>query len=338
MAISNNKKLISYLKKTYFLYFLILLASYCGVKGPPLQPVLKLIPPVENAKFYQKGKFLFVEISLPVSYSDGTSLEIKKVRVHYNFYPPRKRVDLNRFLKEAISEEKKLTDERSFILKREIKIFPQDFKMLIFYWDSRGKKSQTSRLFEFEVKEPPEPPENLKGGVDENGIHLKWRVERDRKDLGFFLYFFDGKEFKRVNSEPLLKNDFVFKDFTWDKEYRFKVNSVSEKFYESDDSEEISVIPVDKFPPPPPKNLVAIPEEGFILLKWEKVEVNDLEKYNVYRELNGERELLTLNGAKETKFEDRTGEKGKIYKYFVTAVDIKGNESNPSNLVEERYR
>lgn len=338
MAISNNKKLISYLKKTYFLYFLILLASSCGVKGPPLEPVLKIIPPVENAKFYQKGIFLFAEISFPRSYSDGTPLEIKKVRTYYNFYPSRKRVDLNRFLKEAISEEKKLADERSFILKKEIKIFPQDFKMLIFYWDSRGKKSQTSRLFEFEIKEPPKPPRNLKGEVDEDGIHLRWEVEKTLKNLGFFLYFSDGKDFKRANHEPLVNNEFVFKDFTWDKEYRFKVSSVSEKFYESDDSEEISVIPVDKFPPPAPKNLVAIPEEGFILLKWEKVEIDDLEKYNVYREENGTRELLTLNGTKETKFEDRTGGKGKIYKYFVTAVDKKGNESGQSNLVEERYR
>jgi len=338
MAISNNKKLIPYFKKAFLLYFFIFLTNSCGVKSPPLQPVLKVIPSVENVKFHQKGNLLLAIISFPSIYSDGTPLEIKKVRVHYKFYPSKKRIDLNRFLKESTSEDMILQEGKTLILEREIKIFPQDFKISITFWDSRGKRASMSRLFEFEVKEPPKPPKNLRGEVNENGINLKWEAEEEQKNLGFFLYFSDGKEFKKVNQEPLLNNDFIFKDFTWDREYRFKVSSVSEKFYESDDSKEISIIPVDKFPPTPPKNLVAIPEEGFILLRWDKVEVNDFEKYNVYREEDGKKKLLTLNGTTETRFEDRTGTKGKIYKYFVTAIDKNGNESSPSNLVEERYR
>ncbi len=324
-------------KALFFLLFLLFLIS-CGVKGPPLQPVMKVLPPVENVKFYQKGKVLIASITFPENYSDITPLKIKKIRVHYNFYPLEKRVELKEFLKKSFLEEMELKEERSIIFKKEIGSFPKNFNLLIYYWDSNDKKSIPSKLFQFEVKEPPKPPEELVADLKEDGIHLKWKFEEKNKKIGFFVYIYKDKDFKKLNQEPLDKKEFVFKDFKWDVEHRFKVNSVSEKLYESDDSEEISIIPVDIFPPPPPQNLIAIPEEGFILLKWEKVEVNDFEKYNVYRKENGKEELLTLDGTKETFFEDRKGEKGKIYKYFVTAVDKRGNESAPSNLVEERYR
>lgn len=336
MAISiNNKGKETLLFKFLISFFSLFLSISCGIKGPPLQPVPKLLPQVENVKIYQKGKNLLVSISFPESYSDKTPLKIKKFRIHYNFYPLKKRVDLKKFLKESISEEINSPEDKNLIFKREIKSYSQDFKILFFYWDSAGKKSPPSKLFEFEVKEPPPRPENFNADVKEDGIHLRWKRE---KNIGFFVYFSTGKDFIRVNQEPLDKDEFIFKDFSWDLEYYFRVSSVSEKFYESEDSEEISITPVDRFPPPAPKNLIAIPEEGFILLKWERVEVEDLEKYNVYRKEDGKEEFLKLEGVKDTTFEDRKGEKGKVYKYFVTAVDKKGNESNPSNLVEERFR
>lgn len=318
--------------------FPLFLSISCGVKGPPLQPIPKLLPQVENVKIYQKGKNLLVSISFPKSYTDKTPLKIKKFKIHYNFYPQMKRVDLKKFLKESISEEMNAPEDKNLIFKKEIKGYSQNFKILFFYWDSAGKKSPLSKLFEFEVQEPPPPPENISADVKEDGIHLRWEKVGNQKGIGFFVYLSNGKDFRRVNEEPLEKESFLFKGFSWDLEYRFRVSSVYGKFYESEDSEEISVVPVDKFPPPPPKNLIAIPEEGFILLKWEKVEVEDLEKYNVYRKEDGKEKLLTLMGVKETTFEDRAGEKGKVYKYFVTAVDRKGNESDPSNLVEERFR
>lgn len=321
----------------FFLISVFLSFNSCGVKGPPLQPVPGIIPPVEKVKIYQKGGFLFVSISLPESYPDNTSLKIKKVKVYYSFYPIGKIVDLKKFLKEAKSEELS-PEEKNIVLKKEIKDFDKSFKILIYCWDLRNKRSQPSKLFEFEVKKPPPRPENLRAEVREDGIYLKWEMGEETRDKGFFVYLFNGEEFEKLNTEPIVKKEFIFKDFAWEKEYKFRVSTVLKNIYESEDSEEISVIPVDKFPPPPPENLVAIPEEGFILLKWDGVDVPDLEKYNVYRMENGKRELLTLKGTKETFFEDREGEKGKIYKYFVTAVDKRGNESIPSNFVEERFR
>lgn len=325
-----------------FLFFLIsglfIFFCSCGVKGPPLQPILKIIPAVENVKFFQKGKLLLVEISLPESYTDNTPLVIKRVKIHYNFYPVKELVELKRFIKESKSEEVSGENRKNIFFKKEIKDFPSFFKMLIQYWDSHNKSSQFSKLFEFEVKAPPPFPKNVKAEVREDGILLKWDFENKDKDIGFFVYFSEGEEFQKINQHPISKNEFLFKDFTWEKEYRFKVSSILKNIYESDDSEEISVFPVDKFPPPSPRNLVAIPEEGSIILKWDAVDVPDFEKYNVYRKENGNEELLTPNGTKENLFEDRKGEKGKIYKYYVTAVDRKGNESEPSNLAEEKFR
>ncbi|MGQ9617440.1 MAG: fibronectin type III domain-containing protein [Candidatus Aminicenantia bacterium] len=321
------------------IFFAILLISSCGVKGPPLPPVVKSLVPIENVRIFQKGDLVIANFSIPETYSDRTLLKVKKVRIYFNFYSSDGMVGTKKFRREALKEVIELRkEERNAIFQRKIEKNSKKFLFQVEYWDSYNKKSQLSKIFEFLVKKPLPPPKDLTAEAKEDGIYLRWEAEKELKYSGFFLYFSEGKEFRKINDEPFSKNEFVFKDFSWDMNYRFKVSGIYEKLYESEDSEEVSIKPVDIFPPPPPSNLIAIPEEGFILLKWENVDCKDFEKYNVYRIEDGKRVLLTSEGVKENRFEDRSGEHGKIYSYFVTAVDRKGNESKSSNIVEERYR
>ncbi len=334
-----DKRKTSLLHNIALFIFLVVSFSSCGVKAPPLPPVAKEIIPVGDAKFLQKGNSLYVSFYLPETYSDKSPLEIGKIKIHFDFYSEKKIINVKKFLKDAQEEEMEVEKgKRDYLFTKKLDKYSINLGLLIFYWDSKGKRSPPSKIFEFAIKPPPAKPKNLTADVLEKGILLKWEAGEEKKDYGFYLYFSEGKEFKKINSEPLYKAEFLFSDFSWDVRYTFKVSAVEKNLYESEDSEEISLVPVDMFPPPPPQNIIAIPEEGFILLKWEKVDCEDLEKYNVYRKDNEKVLLLTQHGTKETFFEDKTGESGKIYVYFVTSVDKKGNESKPSNMVEEKFR
>jgi hypothetical protein len=87
---------------------------------------------------------------------------------------------------------------------------------------------------------------------------------------------------------------------------------------------------VDRFPPRVPVGVTALATSASIEVSWERDTDPDLKGYYVYRSVNGgvyERQggLVTLPTYSDTHVEH-----GKLYRYDVSAVDQKGNESNRS--------
>ncbi len=97
----------------------------------------------------------------------------------------------------------------------------------------------------------------------------------------------------------------------------------------------------DVFPPRAPADLVAIPGEGFgapllIDLSWESNDEIDLMGYYVYRRTGkGDFGRVTTDPVSASAYRDLKVEAGQTYTYRVTAVDQRGNESAPSNEVQE---
>jgi fibronectin type 3 domain-containing protein len=103
---------------------------------------------------------------------------------------------------------------------------------------------------------------------------------------------------------------------------------------ESEISAAKSITYEDKFPPAPVAGFAAIPGVNSVELAWDRATEADLKGYLVYRALEGgafERlgELQTSPSCRDT-----TAVAGKKYRYRVTAVDVAGNESAPSEAVE----
>ena len=93
---------------------------------------------------------------------------------------------------------------------------------------------------------------------------------------------------------------------------------------------------VDTRPPPVPQNLQAQVAAGNIgiELTWDAVSAPDLAGYNVYRDTSSSGAFATqvANGTGGTAYRDDTAQAGVTYYYRVTAVDVRGHESNPSNI------
>ena len=103
---------------------------------------------------------------------------------------------------------------------------------------------------------------------------------------------------------------------------------------ESGHSGQVTVTPVDVFPPQPPAGLTAVPATGSIALVWERNTEPDFAAYRVYRgEGGGALKPLADTGVTPS-YGDRAVEPGKTYRYAVSAVDAAGNESQPCAPVE----
>ncbi|HMF77336.1 MAG TPA: hypothetical protein VK604_16880 [Bryobacteraceae bacterium] len=106
---------------------------------------------------------------------------------------------------------------------------------------------------------------------------------------------------------------------------------------ESLPSEATSVTPLDKFPPSVPTAPTALASPSSIEVSWQRNSESDLAGYYVYRSVNGspferQGQIVTL-----PLYSDHAVEAGKLYRYQVTAVDKKNNESEKSAIAEAAF-
>lgn len=94
---------------------------------------------------------------------------------------------------------------------------------------------------------------------------------------------------------------------------------------------------IDKFAPKVPVGLAALATPATIELSWERGTEPDLKGYYVYRSVNGgawerQGDLIVLPA-----YSDAHVEHGKTYRYEVSSVDQKGNESAKSAAAEVKF-
>lgn len=98
----------------------------------------------------------------------------------------------------------------------------------------------------------------------------------------------------------------------------------------SEASTVVKTTPRDTFPPAPPQGLSSIYSAGAVELVWSANSEPDLAGYNVYRLDNRVPRRLNKDLVRTPIFRDATAPPGATLVYYVTAVDLTGNESKPS--------
>jgi hypothetical protein len=140
---------------------------------------------------------------------------------------------------------------------------------------------------------------------------------------------------------------FTDSSFEWEGTYLYRITAVSivkrpdsEVQVEGDDTPPVRVVAHDVFPPSVPVGLqAAYSGEGqrpFIDLIWAPVTNADLAGYNVYRsEANSAAVKLNSALVKSPSYRDLAVASGETYTYSVSAVDVRGNESQRSEETSE---
>ena len=134
----------------------------------------------------------------------------------------------------------------------------------------------------------------------------------------------------------------------WEKTYEYRAETVTviaqedktELRIEGDDAPAVKVFVDDVFPPAVPSGLQAVSsgpgQKPFIDLVWAPVTDVDLDGYNVYRHQEGMPEVrINAEPGKASAYRDTNVMPGKRYFYSVSAVDVRGNESGPSEEASE---
>jgi len=98
----------------------------------------------------------------------------------------------------------------------------------------------------------------------------------------------------------------------------------------SEASPTASVKPRDIFPPAAPQGLHGLYASGAVELVWTANTEADLAGYNVYRLENQTPQRVNKALLPTPVFRDTTAPAGKTLTYYVTAVDLSGNESQAS--------
>ena len=164
-------------------------------------------------------------------------------------------------------------------------------------------------------------PQLLRGSWGVSSLH-PWVVEQVRQppDAGAA----GGAEFKLFR--------FIDTSVEPGKSYRYQVQAVVKAgagTAVSEPTAEAAVPYVDRFPPAQPVRLNVIASANAIELSWERNTEADLKHYRVWRD--GQ---VLADAIDVPAYTDRTAARGKSYRYAVSAVDLYGNESSPSQPVE----
>jgi hypothetical protein len=139
-----------------------------------------------------------------------------------------------------------------------------------------------------------------------------------------------------ISTPPYLDNHFEF-----GKTYYYQVSAVfglPGRLALSDPSPALKVTPRDVFPPAPPQGLSSIYSAGAVELVWAADTESDLAGYNVYRLDDQVPQRLNKELLHTPIFRDKTAPAGKVLTYYVTAVDLSGNESKGSQKKTEETK
>jgi hypothetical protein len=168
---------------------------------------------------------------------------------------------------------------------------------------------------------------------------------------GYFVYISnDGISFRKYRGQPITTTEFLVLDLTNGQTYYFGVSAVGVGGWETSiayPGGAPTAVPVKPkapgiiqnpwvgVPPAPPKNLQGVAKDAAVEIEWELSPEGDFSNYRIYRcdhSVSDSFELLRDDYG-TTDFRDTDLIDGTTYSYYVTAVDIEGLESNPSNTV-----
>ena len=332
----------------------------CGSPGEPLPPSLELARPVSDLRALRKGNTVILTWTAPTSTTDrhnirhpGPTQICRASRTLQQCGEPIAKLppasnhhqDVPRTYTDAL---------RSFSLDPDAKLV-----YAIEVLNSYGKSSGPSNQVQVPAAPTLPAPSDLKAQLSGDGVHLSWAPATDVPQSPGVLFIYrlyrreTGTNAQGVAGEVPLQADsapnFVDNSIEWGKAYEYRMRIVTliqqsqgkTQQVEGDESQAVTVIAQDVFPPAAPSGLQAVSsgpgQKRFIDLVWAPDSDADLAGYYVYRsEDGGEARKVNPAPVKSPAFRDNDVMPGHEYRYAVSAVDLRGNESPRSEQAEEK--
>lgn len=342
----------------------LLITLCCGKRKPPLPPIEKMQQRAEISAV-QRGNKIFLSMELPNNNaSDSNANKISRADVYRLIEPLNSSLTLteeeftsrsNIIASISLSESDFNKKTKTFIDSLEFAGQPARIRYAVRFVNPAGQKATFSNFLLIEpTSKIANQPLNLTAVQTEDSVNLKWEAPVQNVDdskpaniLGYNIYRTNEgvEDAVLLNDSPVTKESFSDETFKFGTAYQYFARTVSignnAEPLESLSSNVVLIRPLDIFPPAAPTALTIAAAPGNLSVFFAFNDEKDVAGYRIYRSENASEpksrwKLLNSELLKTNTFQDATVASGITYYYFVTAVDLAGNESQPSEVVSEK--
>ena len=314
----------------------------CGYVGPVVPPSPELPTAVTNLSVVEEGETIRIAFSTPPRTTDN--LPIKRFsNIDLRVGPAGSPFDLERWSATAKQyfvappEANDADDPRPQLLEKTIPASEWAGQRIAVAVRTAVKKkdhySSWSNIVRLEIIAPLQPPA-IKLETTAQGVNITWPAQGE--GLHYEIYRQRAGDEQPAHIGTAEHNEYMDTTAQYDTRYQYSVVAAKGSA-ESQPSKNESITPVDVYPPSIPASITGLATPNSIEVSWQRSPESDLKGYYVYRSVDGgpftrQGDLLTL-----PTYSDHNVERGKTYRYEVSAVDQKNNESGKSSAAEVTF-
>jgi len=320
----------------------ILVLCGCGYVGPVLPPSPQLPAAVTTLQAIERGDQILIAFTTPIHTTD--SLTIKRFsEIDLRIGAAPSPFDFDTWA--ASARQYSLTppppsdpdNPQAAAILKSIPATEWAGKRVVIAVRTAVKKtdhySSWSNRVVLNVIPPLEPPV-VKTEPTAHGILLTW--PKQGSGVQYSIYRQGPGEQQPVPLGTSDHPDYLDKSAQYDTRYQYTVIA-REGSAESLASQPASISMADTFPPSVPASITALAGPDSIEVSWQRSPEPDLKGYYVYRSTEGgpfepQGGLVSL-----PTFSDRNVQHGKTYRYEVSAIDQKNNESGRSAAAQVAF-
>ena len=350
----------------------LLMFAACATVAPPQPPSLELPKPPSDLRAVRKGDHVTLTWTDPTSTTDRQKIRhLGATRICRGLMPQLMECGTPVGEGAATASPRTTRSPNQSVVKSYVDTLPSQLEndnpsafvtYAVEVLNAGGRGAGLSNQVHVPLIRTIPPPEDFAARVTGQGVVLTWTNNAPAADPNPRVHYV-YRAYRRPEDSPqqILVGEvpagserslsLTDSSIEWEKTYEYRAETVTviaeqSKLevaveVEGDETPEIKAFAHDIFPPAVPSGLQAVAsgpgQKSFVDLIWAPVTDVDLDGYNVYRREEGEAPLK-LNPApvKSPAYRDENAMSGKHYFYSVTAVDVRGNESDRSEEAGER--
>lgn len=315
----------------------VLVFAGCGYVGDPLPPALHIPEPIGDLSARQRGGNVVLEFTLPPQTTEGLALDAVSSLEIRGGQAPEGAFDAAQWAAAARLIESPAARKGHLALAVPVRDWAgRDIVFGVRTTGAKGRVSDWSNFASVAVIAPLETPRSLRAEATAQGVQVRWEAQVREGAQFRVLRQKDGED--QASQIGLTSaSEFLDAQTVYGTRYSYQVEAVlgpPGKEALSDVTPPVVVVPEDRFPPAIPSGLTVLAGTDSVELAWEPNREPDFRTYRVYRSTEESEWRVAADGLTSPAFSDRDVMPGKRYRYSLTAVDERGNESARAQPVE----